>query len=155
MTLRPHRGGIRRIFELVSVVFAVVMMSCSYKAYVVSEVEMTQDLCDIFWEYFRDVLFFYFWVIYLHCAIRFRVWRKGCSFPSPVKGNLVVLFLVSILWMLVVENVLRRIMNHNVISSPFLVWLLDVVYYVPFLVPWAFWGAGRGSRSVLREESNG
>ena len=30
MTLRPHRGGIRRIFELVSVVFAVVMMGMKY-----------------------------------------------------------------------------------------------------------------------------
>ena len=54
---------IRRVFELISVLYAAAMILCSYRVYVVPEVQMTQELRDIFWEYFRDVLFFYFWVI--------------------------------------------------------------------------------------------
>jgi len=145
---------IRRVFELISVLYAAAMILCSYRVYVVPEVQMTQELRDIFWEYFRDVLFFYFWVVYLHYAIRYCVWRKCCTFPSYVKVKLTLLFIISILWVLLVQIGLRNVMNYNMICSPFLVWLIDAIYYIPFLVPWVFWGSGIGCRAALREKLN-
>ena len=156
MTLRQHSKGlrIRRVFELISVLYAVAMILCSYRVYVLPEVKMTHGLRDIFWEYVRDVLIYYFWVIYLHYAIRYCVWRKCCTFPSAVKVKLTLLFIISILWVLLVQIGLRNIVNHNMICSPFLVWLIDAVYYIPFLVPWVFWRYGIGCCSALREKPN-
>ena len=137
--MKPYHIRWRLVFCMISELFAVFMITWSYKAYVLLGSPVTQEDVSVFWGYVRDALFFYFWVVYLHYEIRYGF----CALPCILKRRLAMLLITSILWMLLVETVSRKIMDKHVMMSPFLIWLADSVYYVPFLLPWKFWGGRR------------
>lgn len=128
-----------------SVLFAIFMMSYSYLVYVLLCPQVTARDRVMLIEYIQYLVFYYFWIVYIYFSVRHGIWKKSSTFPAVVKRGLVLLFIVSIVWMFLVEVVSWQFTHLTIKFSPLLVWLFDAVYYVPFLFPWIFLGAHRPS----------
>ena len=97
---------------------------------------VTQQTTESFIEDVRDILCFYACVALIHYLIRYDVMpsdKNLSKLPAKVKRNILVLFSLSILWMMLVVTVSHCFQITLTCVPAFVMWFAKAAYYIPFL----------------------
>ena len=128
--------GVRLAIVLVSIVFAIAMISISYHAYVVVPHKLTLEILKNFLENILRLPLDLLVEVYLISYVRYRMWTKGFRLPYGIKVTFALLIIASILSLLTITFLFEQILNVLPPVPFWCIWIADSLFFVPLFFTW-------------------